>query len=68
MEAIDTFYPNNVAVANVIITVIRNPSGPQFVRASYVQNVAEYERAGAQLLTVSANDLDGVGVISSCPS
>ncbi|XP_076458561.1 protocadherin Fat 4-like [Babylonia areolata] len=59
LEAIDTFYPNNVAVANVFITVIRNPSGPQFVQAGYVENVAEYEPAGAQLLVVTAVDQDG---------
>ncbi|KAL8559117.1 hypothetical protein ACOMHN_046165 [Nucella lapillus] len=59
VEAFDTFYPNNIASANVSITVIRNPSSPQFQRTSYVQNVAEYEPAGSQLLVVSAVDLDG---------
>ena len=56
----DTFYPNNIGRANVFITVIRNPSSPQFVRASYVENVPEYQTPGTLLLTVSATDPDGV--------
>ena len=60
LQAVDTFYPNNIGVANVYVTVIRNPSNPQFLRASYVQNVPEYQTPGTQLLSVSATDPDGV--------
>ena len=63
LEAVDTFYPSNIGSSNVYITVIRNPSSPQYVRASYVQNVPEYQTPGTQLLVVSATDPDGVSYL-----
>ena len=63
LEAVDTFYPSNIGSSNVFITVIRNPSSPQYVRASYVQNVPEYQTPGTQLLVVSATDPDGVSYL-----
>ena len=64
IRAYDNFYPDNVADANVSITVTRNPAGPLFSKDEYVSTINEYHPFGVSIDSLSAGDADGVSSLS----
>ena len=60
VEAFDDAYPENVVSEIVRVTVQRNANPPKFVQRSYTQGISETFPIGGSVLTVVANDEDGV--------
>lgn len=58
--AYDTFYPSNQGMCEVLIGVIRNPSGPAFLSQQYVIAVPEFFTVGVNFTGVTAKDSDQV--------
>ena len=62
VKAYDLFYPLNAGFTTVLVTVIRNPSGPVFTKQNYVEIKSEYTAVGSLITTVTATDSDGVRI------
>ena len=63
MRAFDDARPNQVALANVTITVNRNPSLPVFTNLRQVINIPETQALGETIASVLATDADGVSLV-----
>ena len=64
VTAYDSLSPSKVATSTVIITVIRNPSPPQFTLPSYEVTIPETYSLGQTVVNVTAIDPDGVSLLS----
>ena len=64
VRAFDDARPNQVASANVTITVNRNPSVPVFANLRQVINIPETQPLGETIASVLATDADGVSCCS----
>ena len=62
MAAYDTLDPTRRTEANVLINIIRNPSGPIFSEQSYFITVQESVNLGTNIRTLTAIDADGDAV------
>ena len=62
MTIYDSAYPTRVTVDSVIINVNRNSEAPKFVESSYDKTIEEDYPLAREVLTVEANDADGVSV------
>ena len=60
LEAYDSIYPDNRAVAPVTITVLRNPNEPKFRDGSYSVTIDEKIGLGAEVIQLQATDRDEV--------
>lgn len=60
LRAYDSYYAYNYAETTCTISVIRNPNAPVFTSAVYEQTINEDYPVGDVILSISANDLDGV--------
>ena len=63
VRAFDDARPNQVALANVTITVNRNPSLPVFTNLRQVINIPETQALGESIASVLATDADGVSLV-----
>ena len=63
VTAYDSLSPSKVATSTVIITVIRNPSPPQFTLPSYEVTIPETYSLGQTVVNVTAIDPDGVSLL-----
>ena len=59
IEAVDDGTPQQVSQTTLIISVIRNPSSPQFQASSYEETIGEYDAIGSLVVKVQALDEDG---------
>ena len=62
LTAYDSMYPSYVAITNVTINVIRNPSAPYFTSSQYNITISEQLPLGSAVLQLIANDSDGVTI------
>ena len=61
--AYDSVNPMQVAVSELTIRVLRNQNGPVFNPRIYDETIADVYPVGGVVLTVTANDADGVSVL-----
>lgn len=58
----DTADPSRVDVSFVNITVIQNPSGPQFINEPYSITISGTQAPGSLIYNTTAVDSDGVSI------
>ena len=65
MTAFDNKNPSLKAAANVTVFVVRNPSGPHFLKDQYEASIPESFPLGDVIINSTAVDTDGVSKMSS---
>ncbi|KAJ8319080.1 hypothetical protein KUTeg_004171 [Tegillarca granosa] len=58
VQAFDTYFPENRAFSNVVITVNRNPGNPVFSPNAFTATINEYHQLGVPVYQVTASDSD----------
>lgn len=62
--AYDSINPRQVATSELTIRVLRNQNGPVFNPSIYDETIADVYPVGGVVLRVTANDADGVSILS----
>ncbi len=62
MVAFDSMFPDNTAIADVTVNVVRNPSLPTFEQTRYTKSISESFPVGDIIQQVKATDADGVKI------
>ena len=58
--AVDTSYPNNIALTDVMINVICDANAPRFSQPSYTARISEVFPVGGDVKQITATDADEV--------